>query len=125
MKSLFLSLGILLTVISVSVFGAFFTDKKLEHFYDAIKTAIPDNSKDIDAISEGATDIEAEYEKLQKYIILFIHDDGVREIEEHISDIKSAAEHGEIKDAMASKNRLLLHIKQLRRLSKFSSEAIF
>lgn len=125
MKSLFLSLGILLTVITVSVFGAFFTDKKLASFYEAIENAIPEESNSTKEVHEGAIKIESEYEKLKKYIILFIQDDGVREIEEHISDIKSSAKRDELADAMTSKSRLLLHIKQLRRLSKFSSEAIF
>ena len=49
----------------------------------------------------------------------------MREIEEHIEDIKSAAMTDELPDAITSKNRLILHIEQLRRLSKFSPEAIF
>ena len=125
MRSLLLSLGILLTVISVSVFGAFFTDRKLERFYDVIEDAIPAQSDDADVIEASAQRIEEEYEHLRRYLILFIHDDGVREIEEHISDIKSSALSNEIGDAMTAKSRLTLHIKQLRRLSKFSTEAIF
>ena len=120
-----MSLGILLTVISVSVFGAFFTDKQLEHFYNVIEDAIPAESDDADVIEASARRIEEEYEHLRRYLILFIHDDGVREIEEHISDIKSSALSDEIGDAMTAKSRLTLHIKQLRRLSKFSAEAIF
>lgn len=125
MRSLFLSLGILIVVISVSIFGAFFTDRRLERFSCEIEYAIPEGADDTKTIYEGATKIEEEYEHLKKYIILFIHDDGVREIEEHISDIKSSAKADEPGDAMTSKSRLLLHIKQLRRLSKFSAEAIF
>ena len=125
MKSLLLSLGILITVISVSVFGAFFTDRQLERFSKTISEAIPNEVTDAESIHEGAAKIEEEYESLRKYIILFIHDDGVREIEEHISDIKSSADADELGDAMTAKSRLILHIKQLRRLSKFSAEAIF
>ena len=125
MKSLLLSLGILLTVITASVFGAFFTDRKLESFYETIEAAIPEEADSAEEVHAGAIKIESEYKKLQKYIILLIHDDGVREIEEHIADIKSSAKYDELADAMTSKSRLLLHIKQLRRLSKFSSEAIF
>ena len=120
-----MSLGILLTVISVSVFGAFFTDRKLERFYDVIEEAIPAQSDDAELIEASAQRIEEEYEQLRRYLILFIHDDEVREIEEHISDIKSSALSDEIGDAMTAKSRLTLHIKQLRRLSKFSTEAIF
>ena len=76
-------------------------------------------------IRDGALKIEEEYSHIRKYVILFIHDDEVREIEEHISDIKSSADADESGDAITAKNRLILHIKQLRRLSKFSAEAIF
>lgn len=125
MRSLLLSLAILAAVISVTVLGALYTDIRLERFSDTVEKAIPNDEKDTERIEEGAKAIEDEYESLQKYIILFIHDDGVREIEEHISDIKSAAAFDELGDAMTAKSRLILHIKQLRRLSKFSLEAIF
>ena len=125
MKSLLLSLGILITVISVSVFGAFFTDRQLERFSEAISDAIPEESNDSEVIRDGAAKVEEEYKHIRKYVILFIHDDEVREIEEHISDIKSSANADELGDSITAKNRLILHIKQLRRLSKFSAEAIF
>lgn len=125
MRSLLSSLAILAAVISVTVIGALYTDMRLERFSDTVEKAIPNDEKDTERIEEGAKAIEDEYESLQKYIILFIHDDGVREIEEHISDIKSAAASDELGDAMTAKSRLILHIKQLRRLSKFSLEAIF
>lgn len=125
MKSLLISIGILVAVLGVSIFGALLTDRQLEHFYNGIEATIPEGATDAAKIYESAIEIENEYESLRKFIILFIHDDEVREIEEHLSDIKSAAEADEVGEAMMAKSRLLLHIKQLRRLSKFSPEAIF
>ena len=125
MKSLITASTIFLLVISSSIFGAIFTDKKLAQFEGEIENAIPDATENIDTIYNGAITIEERYKNLEKYLILFIHDDGVREIEEHIADIKSAAITDEASDAITAKNRLILHIKQLRRLSKFSPEAIF
>ena len=125
MRSFITALIIFILVISSSIFGAFYTEKKLKEFEEEIESAIPHTTEDINIISAGAVTIEERYENLEKYLILFIHDDGVREIEEHISDIKSAALTGESSDAITAKNRLILHIKQLRRLSKFSPEAIF
>ena len=125
MKSFITASIIFLIVITSSIFGAIFTDKKLKKFENDIETAIPCNTDDINVIYKGAVSIEERYKNLEKYLFLFIHDDGVREIEEHISDIKSAALTDEVADAITAKNRLSLHIKQLRRLSKFSPEAIF
>ena len=125
MKSLLISIGILVAVLGVSISGALLTDRRLEHFYDGIEATIPEGATDAAKIYESAIEIENEYESLRKFIILFIHDDEVREIEEHLSDIKSAAEADEVGEVMMAKSRLLLHIKQLRRLSKFSPEAIF
>ena len=125
MKSFITALTIFIFVISVSIFGAYFTDGKLKRFEDEIEGAIPQETSSTSSIYNGAMLIEKSYENLEKYLILFIHDDGVREIEEHIADIKSAALTGELSDAITAKNRLILHIKQLRRLSKFSPEAIF
>ena len=125
MKSLITASTIFLLVISTSIFGAIFTDKKLAQFERDIESAIPNDTEDTDTIYNGAVTIEERYGNLEKYLILFIHDDGVREIEEHIADIKSAAITNEAGDAITAKNRLTLHIKQLRRLSKFSPQAIF
>ena len=125
MKSLILASAILLAVIASTTFGAIFTDKKLEELTDCIESAISDGEENASEAYSGAKAIEEQYQTIRKYLILFVHDDGVREIEEHIEDIKSAAMTDELPDAITSKNRLILHIEQLRRLSKFSPEAIF
>ena len=124
MKALVCALTISALIIAATVFGATFTDHKLSDFTDEIHSSLPDDLTNRDLI-KSATSIEEAYAKIEKYIILLIHDSEAREIEEHISDIKSAAESNEIADVIAAKNRLLLHIDQLRRLSVFSPEAIF
>ena len=125
MKSMILASAILLSVVLATVFGAIFTDKKLDELSTCIDDAISNTSDDTSENVEGAKRIEEQYKSIKRYLILFVHDDGVREIEEHIEDIKSAVITNETADAIASKNRLILHIEQLRRLSKFSAEAIF
>ena len=120
-----LASAILLSVVLATVFGAIFTDKKLDELSTCIDDAISNTSNDTSENVEGAKRIEEQYKSIKRYLILFVHDDGVREIEEHIEDIKSAVITNETADAIASKNRLILHIEQLRRLSKFSPEAIF
>ena len=125
MKSMILASAILLSVVLATVFGAIFTDKKLDELSTCIDDAISNTSDDTSKNVEGAKRIEEQYKSIKRYLILFVHDDGVREIEEHIEDIKSAVITNETADAIASKNRLILHIEQLRRLSKFSPEAIF
>ena len=125
MKTLILAIVLLLSIIVVTVSGALYTDKKLEEFSQKIERSIPKESSDTVNIHKGALQIEKEYDRLKKCLILFIPDNGVNEIEEHIEDIKSASASGELVDAMMSKSRLILHIQQLRRLSKFSTEVIF
>ena len=125
MKSMILASAILLSVVLATVFGAIFTDKKLDELSTCIDDAISNTSDDTSENVESAKRIEEQYKSIKRYLILFVHDDGVREIEEHIEDIKSAVITNETADAIASKNRLILHIEQLRRLSKFSPEAIF
>lgn len=120
-----LASAILLSVVLATVFGAIFTDKKLDELSTCIDDAISNTSDDTSENVESAKRIEEQYKSIKRYLILFVHDDGVREIEEHIEDIKSAVITNETADAIASKNRLILHIEQLRRLSKFSPEAIF
>ena len=116
---------ILLSVIATTTFGAIFTDKKLGELTKSIDGAIPSDSESTEAMLSGAGKIEDEYLAIKKYLILFVHDNDMLKIEEQIEDVKSAAATGELSDLITSKNRLILHIEQLRRLSEFSSEAIF
>ena len=125
MKTLIGAIAICFLIVASSVFGAIFTDKKLSDFEEDISSAIPDAIESAEIAYAGAKIIEEEYASIKKYLFLFIHDDEVREIEEHVADIQSAAMTDELSDVIGAKNRLKLHIEQLRRLSKFSIEAIF
>ena len=125
MKSVIITIIICTTVFGSTIFGAFFTDKKLSSFLNCINTAIPEDIASTYDLKGDAEKLEQEYQKIKRYLLLLIHDDEVREIEEHISDIRSALEADEPADALSARNRLKLHIEQLRRLSKFSIEAIF
>ena len=122
----FISATVMLVIIcSAAVFGAVFTSTNLSAFAEKISSTIPEHPEESSDLYAAAMSIEQEYENIEKYLRLFIHDSEAREIEEHIADIKSAAQMNETADAIAAKNRLLLHIEQLRRLSLFSPEAIF
>jgi hypothetical protein len=125
MKSLLISSVILLSVIFSCIFGAIFTERKLADFEKSIDSAIPDGTYDTEVIRNGVEVIKKEYENIGKFLLLLIHDNEIREIEEHIEDIESAATLDNSSDAIMAKNRLILHIRQLRRLSIFSPEAIF
>lgn len=122
MRTFICAVVIFALICSAAIFGAVFTSAKLSAFTEEIRSALPDEPLDLRA---GAARIEKAYENIGKYLRLFIHDSEAREIEEHIADIKSAATMNEVADAIAAKNRLLLHIEQLRRLSLFSPEAVF
>ena len=74
---------------------------------------------------ENGNICEDEYKRLKTYLIIFMHENDVKDIEMHISDIKSAAKSNDTAGVVTAKNRLRLHIRQLRRLSTFSIEAIF
>ena len=125
MKAFICAITILAIICSAAVFGAAFTSAKLSVFIKEINAAIPEHPHESADLYAAALIIEQEYESIGKYLRLFIHDSEAREIEEHIADIKSAAQMNETADAIAAKNRLLLHIEQLRRLSVFSPEAVF
>jgi hypothetical protein len=105
------------------VFVALYTDQRLEQFSYLILNEVP--TDDCEASYLGAENIEREYNSIKTFLILFIRENEVRDIEMHISDIKSAAKSNDTVGVITAKNRLMLHIGQLRRLSTFSIEAIF
>ncbi len=123
MKTLISSIIILCFLVSGTVFVALYTDQRLDRFSNLITDEVSEN--DCAAAYLGAEDIEREYESIKTYLILFMRENEVRDIEMHISDIKSAAKSNDSAGVVTAKNRLLLHIGQLRRLSTFSIEAIF
>ena len=123
MKTLISSIVILCSVVFGAVFVALYTDQRLERFSDLILDEVPED--DCTAAYLGAEDLEREYKSIKTYLILFMRKNEVRDIEMHISDIKSAAKSEDTVGVITAKNRLMLHIGQLRRLSTFSIEAIF
>ena len=123
MKSLICSVVILCALILSAVFVAIYTDKSLESFSETVYTEISED--DCQAAYLGAERVEDEYKRLKTYLIIFMHENDIKDIEIHISDIKSAAKSNDTAGVVTAKNRLRLHIGQLRRLSTFSIEAIF
>lgn len=122
MKTLISALIILCFVILSTVLVAVYTDKLLTSFNNTIEEKISDDTGDT---LYGINDLESEYKKLKPFLVLFIRGSDVKEIEMYIEDAKSAAKESEAAALTEAKNRLMLHIDQLRRLSIFSVEAIF
>ena len=122
MKSLICSIILLSCIICATVSVGIYTDKQLAGFINSIEERIP---ADDTVTYQNAEEIEREFEKMKPYLILFMQKNEVRDIEMHIADIKSAVESDDAPSIFAAKSRLILHIRQLRRLSTFSIEAIF
>ena len=122
MKSLICSIIILSSIIITTVVGGIFTEKRLVKFVSLIEETIPDSISEPSGKTEK---IEQEYEDIKIYLILFVQKSELREIEMHIADMKSAAKSDDIQGTTEAKNRLILHIEQLRRLSTFNIESIF
>ena len=122
MKSLICALIILCSVIISTVFVAVHTDRILSDFEKAIDENITDNSAE--ALS-GIEQTENEYQSIKPFLILFMRENDVKEIEMYIEDMRSAAKEEDNAALTEAKSRLKLHIRQLRRLSAFSMEAIF
>lgn len=123
MKTLIYSLVILCSVILTTVFAAVYTDKMLTDFIESVDSKV--NEENCEMAYIGAKEIEKEYKKLKKHFILFIRENDSCEAEAYIEDIKSSAKSDDPAGIATAKNRLMLHMEQLRRLSVFSMEAIF
>ena len=122
MKALICSLIILCSVILSTVLAASYTDVILSDFEEEIDTRITHSP------SESLLGIEAigeEYSRIKPFLILFMRENNIQEMEMYMEDIKSAAAEDDVAAITEAKNRLMLHIQQLRRLSAFSMEAIF
>lgn len=117
MKTLIASILILCSVIITTVFVTVHTDKLLSRLEYAIDS-------ESDGTKKGTDKIEDEYRRIKTHLDLFLYDTDVCELEAYIEDIKSAAQEDDTTELITAKNRLRLHIRQLRRLSAFSIEAI-
>ena len=122
MKSLIFALIILCSVILSTVLVAVYTDIILSDFEQEVETRINNTP------SEALVGIEAvsqKYKDIKPFLVLFMRESNVKEIEMYIEDIRSAAAEDDAAAITEAKNRLKLHTQQLRRLSAFSIEAIF
>ena len=122
MKSLICSIILLCSIILSTVLVAIYTDRQLEHFVNTIEEISKNDVTDQKTLAE---EIEREYERNKTFLVLFMYENEIRDMEMHISDIKSAVTTNDTDGMIAAKNRLKLHLEQLRRLSTFSIEAIF
>jgi len=122
MKSLICSTILLCLILLSTSVVAIYTDMRLERFIDNLEKI---SENDLTVSNNVADRIEKEYKSNKTFLILFMYENEIRDIETHISDIKSAEQSNDTDGLIAAKNRLKLHIEQLRRLSTFSIEAIF
>lgn len=122
MKSLICSIILLCSIILSTVLVAIYTDRQLERFVNTIEEISKNDVTDQNTLAE---EIEREYERNKTFLVLFMYENEIRDMEMHISDIKSAVTTNDTDGMIAAKNRLKLHLEQLRRLSTFSIEAIF
>lgn len=121
MKSVIIAAVILCSVTASVIWAAVYSGLALDKLVGATEEV---------SIKEGATatgieEVEAEYRRVKPFLSLFACDSEAREIELYIEDIKSASLENDAEALLTAKSRLILHIKQLRRLSGFSIEAVF
>lgn len=120
MKSLIASVVILCSVVLSVVCAAAYSVNALEKLGQAAESiAVEDTG------STKIDEVEKQYKRIKPFLSLFACDSEAREMEAYIEDIKSASLTNDEEALLTAKSRLVLHIKQLRRLSGFSIEAIF
>ena len=122
MKTFVCAILLLCSVILSSISVAVYADRTLTDFALTIEKELDQNTEDP---YSGIREIEVKYSKLKPFLILFIREDDIQEIETYIVDIKSAINENDRASLTEAKSRLKLHIEQIRRLSVFSIEAIF
>ena len=121
MKSVIIAAVILCSVTASVIWVAVYSGLALDRLAEATEeVSVKDGATVI-----GVEEVEAEYRSVNPFLSLFTCDSEAREIELYIEDIKSASLENDAEALLAAKSRLILHIKQLRRLSGFSIEAIF
>ena len=122
MKALLCSIIIFCSVVLATVAVAIKANSLLTNFSTRAEESISLNESAPD--NDSIETVFREYQKLKRFMTLFIREDDIRETEMYLEDIKSAAKANDQEALMTSKSRLMLHIEQLRRLSVFSFEAI-
>ena len=122
MKSLLLSIAILIVSLSFTVVGTKLTDNSLNDIEDALKSGYGDNGDDALECWQNLDNI---FSKVKTRLCLMVDDEEIREIENYIYEIKAAAENHSAEEFGIAKSRLESHIRQLRRLYTLSIESIF
>lgn len=118
MKALICSLIVLCSVTISTVFVAICSDKLLSDFNDSIEINLREESSNID-------EVKSDCNRLKLFLILFMCDKDVEQLEMYMEDAINAANSNDTNELIAAKSRLQLHIEQLRRQSVFSIGAIF
>ena len=123
MKSLIIASVILVVIVLSTIFSACYTDKLLTDTYRNIDRRITVN--DYERALVEIEEIKSDYKRSRAYYVMFLREKDAHNTEAYIEDLKSAILSKDEGDIIAAKNRLLLHIEQLRRLSVFGLESIF
>jgi hypothetical protein len=118
MKALICSLIVLCSVTISTVFVAICSDKLLSDLNNCVETNLSEENSNID-------EIKSDCNRLKPFLILFMCDKDVEQLEMYMEDAINAARSNDINELIAAKSRLQLHIEQLRRQSVFSIGAIF
>ena len=123
MKSLIVASVILAVIVTSAVLSSFFTDRLLTKTYENIDRKI--SADDCESALVGIEEIKDDYKKVKAYYVMFLREKDAHNTEAYIEDLKSAIVSEDRSDIISAKNRLMLHIEQLRRLSVFGLESIF
>lgn len=125
MKNIILPVIMLFAVITTVVVVGITANRSLNDFCALVDRSVPQSAEEAETIMIGINNILAEYDKLKPFMILFICERDICETEALLEDMKSSATTNDYSGVITAKNRLILHITQLKRLSVFSFEAIF
>ena len=121
MKDFVISLVILILIVVSTCIVAVSINTMLKSFISTVQEEVIEE----DGVFRGVDTIEAEYKKIKPFLVFFTCAKDLREIESQLADIKSAAESKDSAAFICAKNRIALHCEHLRRISTFTTEAIF
>ena len=124
MKSLILSIVIFCLLISLVIGDSLFINQRLENISNTVISYFPNNKNNFYGIYSCAKKVENEYKNIESHLKLIYSEELLYELEEYITDMKSYALSEDYIEALATKNRLIAHIEELRRFSSFDIEII-
>lgn len=123
MKSVICAVTLLCILVGGTVFIGNYANERLEHLGTNVESSFEEGGDE--GYEAQLRSIKAEYESIRLFLTLFVREEETRELEKQICDLESAIESKDTNQIKTEKNRLVLHIAQLKRLSVFSPEAIF